>query len=173
MIPPACADERLPEAAGGWLLGGHPSAQHNTHPGFNKKGDAAPVFPRHAASNWHRHTFVTSFLHYTMNVPSSSPPSPPQKVHQIWERAVKGVVPFAAAVQPPLPSHHPCLPSAVCGQQLWGGQPPAVPGACFPWGHQASFHTAASLKPFPKLQAGSEALQPKHPGDVATGHFFT
>lgn len=94
---------------------------------------------------------------------------PPPKVQQIWEQAVKGVVPFAAAVQPPLPSCHPCLPSAGCGQQPWGGQLPAVPGAYFPWGRPASFHT--SLKLFPNFQAGWEALQPKHPGDVATGHF--
>lgn len=42
---------------------------------------------------------------------------------------------------------------------------------CFPWGHQASLHTAASLETFLKFQGGSEALQLKHPGDVATGHF--
>lgn len=54
----------------------------------------------------------------------------------------------------------PRLPLAGCGQQLWGGQPPTVPGVCFPWGRPASFHT--SLKLFPNFQAVWEALQPKY-----------
>lgn len=35
---------------------------------------------------------------------------------------------------------------------------------------QASFHTATSFKLFLKFQMGSEELQPKYLGDVATGH---
>lgn len=90
----------------------------------------------------------------------SSLPSVPKDC-RTWERVAKAVVPFAAttAAQPPAA---PACPRRGAGHSH---------RLCFPWGQQASLHTAASLEVFLKFQAGSEALQLKYPGVVATAHF--
>lgn len=161
---PACSGCR--QGGSGW--GGSCSPQHNKRPGFNEKGEAAPVFPWHAASDWHRHTFITSFVHCNVNVPSSSPPSALRRFTKSESERRRELCPFFCL----LLSCHPYLPLVEyrCGM---GGQPVLVPGVCSPSGHQASFHTAASFKLFPKFQMGSEELQPKYLGDVATGPFVT
>lgn len=175
--PSLCHEQSLEGGDTGCWGGGVVTAPHNTtkHPGFNEKGDAAPLFPRHAASDRHHHAFITSFLHCKMNVPSSSPPSPPPKVRQIWERAVKGAVPFAAttttAMQPPPPSRPPCPPSARCRQQPWGGQPPAVMGFAPPGDARPPSTQLLLSSRFRSLGQARRRCSQSTRGDVATGHF--